>query len=246
MSAVVRLLNAKYAALSLGRRRRPRIFVNSIPKAGTNLVVSLALVYGRIRVSGPVIGRTPGPAQFTGRSGLIFGHVEHLPETAEELGLDAMYLLVRRPDRYAISLARYIEVNRRHPAHGIFLAGGAEALFGAILSGIEIGRFRLEPIDQRYRSYIDTARTNGSRIADFDRLLRAGGAENSSESALLRTIGGPDYALRFNEMLTRSKRSSTTFRHSSRATLPTTLPDAITKHAVLKEAQRLYENVVPH
>lgn len=238
---VLPIIRAKNYLTSLGRADSPRIFVNSVPKSGTNLVVSLTLAYGRLKVSGPVITGNGTGKELRGRTGLIFGHIETMEGTAKELGLEAIYLLLREPRAYAISLARYIASNKRHPLHSFYVEEGSDRLFEAVVGGVSCAGFHLDPIAERYRKYIDNGRRTEARMVDFDRLLSST-PEGGAEVQLLTAIGGPDFRETLTETLARSKSLSSTFIHSQRSTLTQSLPDALADHLEFKTARELYEN----
>ena len=176
-----------------------------------------------------------------GRSGLIFGHIDTMKGSAEELGVDSVYLLLRTPRAYAISLARYIASNRRHPLHSFYLEVGDAHLFDAVVGGVTHDGFRLDPMSERYRKYIKTGRQTQARMIDFDRILSSE-TQGGAEAELLCAIGGPNYGATFTEALARSKSMSSTFWHSQRSALPKSLPGALADHPEFKAARDLYED----
>lgn len=242
-SPTICLLNAKYWLQTMGRAGTPRVFVNSIPKSGTNLIVSLTKAYGQLRLSGPVIAPQAGAQVLAKRKGLVFGHVEQVTDTLDSMGFDAGFLLVRRPEAYVKSLARYIDVNKGHPAHGVLGGTGSDALCSAVIEGAQAGPFKLEPVHDRYARYIDSAQQAGFQIADFDRLL-ANPPNCSPEAALLGYIGGPDFAAHFEAALARSQETSTTYRHSQNARTKIALNDAMFAHPNMQEAQACYDRAL--
>lgn len=237
----ITLLNTKYKVQSLGRSKSPRIFVNAIPKTGTNLVVSLAQAYGRVAISGPVIAAAAASGTFAGKCGLVFGHVENLSEDLVAGGFDDAFLLVRRPEGYVMSLARYIEANKRHPLHRALGHAEMDVLLRAIVEGTTVDSFALAAIDERYRAYIGNARSGGLKIVDFDE-LRGGPPHRANSAALMRAIGGPDYHESFAQMLAKSKRLSTTFQHSARSQLQGELPEDIRQASSFRSASRIYDD----
>jgi hypothetical protein len=236
----IHFLNAKYRVKSMGRASAPRVFVNSIPKTGTNLVVSLALAYRRIAISGPIIAPVTSPRDFDHRKGLMFGHVESLEGTIDSLGLDDGFLMVRRPEDYVMSLARYIQANPRHPAHHALAKSDPSRLIHAVVQGIDLQGFKLKSIDARYRQYFNTAKRAGLKIVDFDD-LKACPESGGPAADLMRVIGGEDYAAHFDEMLSASKETSTTYRHSGKSHIQGKLPDSVKHHPAFQGAAGLYE-----
>jgi hypothetical protein len=241
----IRYLNLKYGFQTLGRNRTPRVFVNSIPKSGTNLIVSLTKAFGRMKLSGPVIAQTANGSDLAGRGGGIFGHVECFEQSATDMGLDMGVLLVRAPTAYAASLARYIESNPRHPAHKALAGQEVDTLLTAVIEGMHAGPFSLEPVHDRYVRYIENAQKTGFKIVDFDRLLKDP-AEGSAEQDLLRVLGGDDYASNYEAALARSRETSTTYRHSQNAPRRIALSEDMRTHSNLQKAQTVYEAALHH
>ena len=240
----IALLNAGNWLGTLTKASRPRIFVNSIPKTGTNLVVSLARAYGRLAISGPLIAREAKPGDFRGRKGLVFGHVEKLPAGFRDAGFDDAFLLVRRPEDYVLSLARYIQANSRHPAHRELGQADGDTLVAAVIEGIQRGGFVLKPIDVRYREYLEDAARHGLKPVDFDQ-LKASPVEDGAAAELLRCIGGEDFAQSHARMLEKSRDLSSTYRHSSRSTLNVGLSDNMRAHPAFQTASELYDLHLP-
>lgn len=239
-SFAIRALRLKYAVQTLGRAKKPRIFVNSIPKSGTNLIVSLAKAYGRLRVSGPFIAPHMQATHLARAGGLVFGHIEIVTGRITECGFEDGILLMRRPEAYAASLGRYIDVNPRHPLHAQLAGATPAVLLASVIEGIEAGLFHLPPLHERYAAYLDNATEAGLRVADYDRLLNAP-ATGTAEADLLAHLGGPDYAASFDTVLAMSRKISSTWRHSARATRDFSLPDPLAAHPNLREATALYE-----
>lgn len=239
----IRLLNARYGLQTLFRAGAPRIFVNSIPKSGTNLAVSLAMAFGRMHVSGPVISDRVSSDLFARRRGLIFGHVENATATTAGLGLDAQFLLVRAPVDYARSLVRYIESNSRHPAHRLFANETPEVIFRAVIEGFSTDRFKLPSVADRYRGYIAAAQQAGAGIIDFSD-LSAGAPNGGAAEEFLNIIGGENWRDRLQTALERSKETSTTFKHSQRSTFGRDFGSDLRAHPLLSEAEAIYENAL--
>jgi len=240
----VKLLQLKYFAKTFRRATTPRFFVNSLPKSGTNLVVSLTDAYGLLRISGPIISTRAHPDLFRNRQGMIFGHVEHMDDLARDTGVDKGFLLIRRPADYAVSLARYIVASRRHPLHAALHDLPPEELLTAVIGGTRTAEsFSLDPVATRYATYLESAKAAGLVLLDFDE-LRAGGPAGGAETAFLELIGGPDYARNFSAMLTRSQETSSTFRHSLRARAVEFPIAKMTGHASLVAAERMYDEAL--
>lgn len=240
----IRLLNAHNRLQTIGRAARPRIFVNSIPKTGTNLVVSLTRAYGRLTISGPIIARNGTGRHLGGHAGLVFGHVENLPSGLTSLGFDDSFLLVRQPEDYVLSLARYIQANQRHPAHRKYGGGDPVALITAIVEGVRVKSFVLEAIDRRYRQYLGGAANHGLKLVDFDDLT-SGAPVSGAAAELMTYIGGVSFAESYDRMLAKSQKLSSTFRHSSRSTLNVTLSEHIRRNPAFQAASDLYDQYLP-
>jgi len=238
MTVAVWLLNRKNAAKTAFRAKTPRILVNSLPKSGTNLVVSLAEAYGRVRVSGPVITPCGAAHDFAGRDGLVFGHMETLEDGAAD-GFDHRFLIIRQPSDYIRSLARYITSNPRHPLYGVMKEQSGKALLTVIIEG-KTGDWTLAPVDVRYAGYVATARQHGMTVVDFD-AIREGEA-----MPLLKAIGGADYAATFPEMLRRSQRTSATYRHAQRGARDDLDLAGFADHPRLVAAETVYADAFRH
>jgi|tagenome__1003787_1003787.scaffolds.fasta_scaffold20814125_2 hypothetical protein len=135
----------------------PMIFVNSLPKAGTHLAMSLMdavpdirfsglhVVFSELDTHGAAAERRTAAFRKEVRklrpSQYMTGHVVHRPELAEELrfrGVRTVHV-IRDPRAVVVSAAMYLRSNSRLALHPTVMRRYADdnALFTAVITGFE-------------------------------------------------------------------------------------------------------------
>lgn len=206
------------------------------------MVCSLALAYRQLRVSGPYVVDN-SEEKIDGRfGGLVFGHFENFD--CESLdAFDANFLLIRKPESYVVSLARYVAQNIRHPLHSRFQKEGEDWLYRTIIGGSATSGFSFPAVDERYQTYLRIGKKSGAKVVDFDR-LRNGLSASGPEAELLNWIGGENFRQRFEEVSKLARGASSTFKHSSRSPLQRRLPGHLVDDSRLERAALQYRRAI--
>lgn len=184
---------AKRARQLLAMANGPRVLVNSVPKAGTHLLLSALQHFPALRfypLEKPLATgqeETLRHLRRLGRGQVIQGHIPHDPEVASLIKARKIrtILVVRDPRDYAVSLAHYIAKQGGRHRFGHFFEVVLKCPDDRLLACIEgipaerssDGR-ALPGVGARYRAFLPWASEDGVLLCRFEDLVgeRGGGS----------------------------------------------------------------------
>jgi hypothetical protein len=120
--------------------------------------------------------------------GFVNAHCVYSPELADLFGREGMRVvcILRDPRDVAVSQLHYIKQRKQHFAHADFMAlpSDRERLMVSIRGG-ELGGRELQPLDRRYRQFLDWERNGGAAMVKFEDLVGVEGGGSAEAQRLV-------------------------------------------------------------